>query len=213
MSTERTIAPYGAWESPVTTEMLTAGALRFEGIAVEGDDVYWVESRPDEGGRCAAMRLTADGAMSEVTTPAHNARTRVHEYGGGALAVSDGVAYFSNFSDRRLYRRPVDGSEAPAAITPTIAVRYADATVDDARGRLICVAEDHRRAGREAENLLVSVPTGGASRCPCTGASTSTPRRASAPTAAGSRGSAGTIPTCRGTRRSCGSRTWPPMAP
>ncbi|MCY4506769.1 MAG: S9 family peptidase, partial [Acidobacteria bacterium] len=114
MSTEPTIAPYGAWESPVTTEMLTAGALRFEGIAVDGADVYWVESRPDEAGRCAAMRLTADGATTELTTPAHNARTRVHEYGGGALAVSNGVAYFSNFSDQRLYRRPVDGSEAPA---------------------------------------------------------------------------------------------------
>ncbi len=166
VSTEPTIAPYGAWESPVTTEMLTAGALRFEGIAVDGADVYWVESRPDEAGRCAAMRLTADGATTELTTPAHNARTRVHEYGGGALAVSNGVAYFSNFSDQRLYRRPVDGSEAPAAITPDIAVRYADATVDDARGRLICVAEDHRRAGAEAENLLVSVPTGGGEPSP-----------------------------------------------
>ncbi len=166
MSTERTIAPYGAWESPVTTEMLTAGALRFEGVAVEGGDVYWVESRPDEGGRCAAMRLTADGALSEVTTPAHSARTRVHEYGGGALAVSGGAAYFSNFADQRLYRRPVDGSEPPAAITPAIAVRYADATVDDARGRLICVAEDHRRAGREPENLLVAVATGGGAPTP-----------------------------------------------
>ena len=161
MTTERAIAPYGAWESPVTTEMLTAGALRFEGVTVDGDDVYWVESRPDEAGRCAAMRLTADGAVSEVTTPAHNARTRVHEYGGGALAVSNGVAYFSNFADQRLYRRPVDGSGAPAAITPEIAVRYADATVDDRRGRLICVAEDHRVGGREAENLLAAVPTGG----------------------------------------------------
>ncbi len=166
MDTEPTTAPYGAWESPVTTEMLTAGALRFEGIAVDGGDVYWVESRPDEGGRCAAMRLAADGVISEVTTPAHNARTRVHEYGGGALTVSNGVAYFSNFSDQRLYRRPVDGSEAPAAITPEIAVRYADATVDRARGRLICVAEDHRRAGTEAENLLVAVPTTGGEPAP-----------------------------------------------
>ena len=166
MTTERTVAPYGTWKSPVTVEMLTAGALRFEGVAVDGDDVYWVESRPDEAGRCAAMRLTADGAMSEVTTPAHNARTRVHEYGGGALAVSNGVAYFSNFSDQRLYRRPMDGSEAPTAITPEIAVRYADATVDDARGRLICVAEDHRRTGVEAENLLVSVPTGSGEPAP-----------------------------------------------
>ena len=166
MTTAPALAPYGSWESPVTTEMLTAGALRFEAIDVDGGDVYWVESRPDEAGRCAAMRRAADGALSEVTTPKHNARTRVHEYGGGALAVSNGVAYFSNFSDQRLYRRPVDGSEAPAAITPAVAARYADATVDDARGRLVCVAEDHRRAGVEAENLLVSVPGGGGEPAP-----------------------------------------------
>ena len=166
MTTAPTIAPYGSWESPVTTEMLTAGALRFEGIAVDGGDVYWVESRPDEAGRCAAMRRTAGGAVSEVTTPAFSARTRVHEYGGGALAVSNGVAYFSNFSDQRLYRRPVDGSQAPTALTPEIAVRYADATVDDARGRTICVAEDHRRAGTEAENLLAAVPTAGGEPAP-----------------------------------------------
>ena len=166
MTTAPTIAPYGSWESPVTTEMLTAGALRFEGIAVDGGDVYWVESRPDEAGRCAAMRRAAGGAVSEVTTPAFNARTRLHEYGGGALAVSNGVAYFSNFSDQRLYRRPVEGSQAPTAITPEIAVRYADATVDDARGRMICVAEDHRRAGTEAENLLAAVSTAGGEPVP-----------------------------------------------
>ena len=166
MTAAPTVAPCGSWESPVTKEMLTAGALRFEGIAADGGDVYWVESRPDEGGRCAAMRRAADGTLSEVTTPDFNARTRVHEYGGGALAVSNGAAYFSNFSDQRLYRRPVDGSAAPVAVTPDIAVRYADATVDDARGRLICVAEDHRRAGTEAENLLVAVPVAGGEPTP-----------------------------------------------
>ena len=166
MTTEPIFAPCGSWESPVTTEMLTAGTLRFEGIAADGGDVYWVESRPDEAGRCAAMRRAADGALSEVTTPGFSARTRAHEYGGGALAVSNGVAYFSNFADQRLYRRPVDGSAAPAAITPAAAVRYADATVDAARGRLICVAEDHRRAGAEAENLLAAVPVGGGEPAP-----------------------------------------------
>lgn len=155
------VAPYGSWESPIATEMLTAGALRFDELDVDGDDLYWVESRPDEQGRYAAMRYSAAGELSEVTTSDFSARTLVHEYGGGSLAVSDGDAYFSNFSDQRLYRRPVDGSEDPAPLTPEIPVRYADAAVDEARGRLICVAEDHRLEGLEAENLLVSVPTDG----------------------------------------------------
>ena len=154
-------APYGAWESPIATEMLTAGALRFDELDVDGDDLYWVESRPDEQGRYAAMRYSSNGEISEVTIPEHSARTLVHEYGGGSLAVSGGVAYYSNFTDQRLYRRPVGGSEPPTTLTPDLPIRYADATVDDARGRLICVAEDHRREGLEAENYLASIPTDG----------------------------------------------------
>ncbi len=155
------VAPYGSWESPIATEMLTAGALRFDELDVDGDDIYWVESRPDELGRYAAMRYAADGSMTEVTTSDFSARTLVHEYGGGSLAVSQGVAYFSNFSDQRLYRRSVDGADEPQPLTPDLSIRYADAVVDDARGRLICVAEDHRREGLEAENYIASVPIDG----------------------------------------------------
>lgn len=162
-------ARYGSWESPISTEMLTSGALRFIEIDVDGDDIYWVESRPDEAGRCAIMRRTADGEMSEVSGPAHSARSLVHEYGGGALAVRDGVVYFSHFADQRLYRQNADAPGMAKPITPEIDVRYADATVDAARARLICVAEDHRQAGNssegeagiEAENMLVSVPLDG----------------------------------------------------
>ena len=160
------IAPYGSWDSPIETAMLTAGALRFDELDVDGEDLYWVESRPDEQGRYAAMRYAASGEMSEVTPPRHSARTLVHEYGGGSFAVSEGVAYYSNFADQRLYRRPVDGSEDPLALTPEGPLRYADATVDAGRGRLICVVEDHRRTGSEAENYLAAVATDGAAADP-----------------------------------------------
>ena len=156
------IAPYGAWKSPVSAELLTAGALRFVEIDVDGDDIYWVESRPDERGRYAVMRRSADGETTEATGPEHSARTLVHEYGGGALAVHEGVIYFSNFSDQRIYRQAADAPGTAAPITPPIDMRYADAVIDAARGRLICVAEDHRQEeGVEAENLLVSVPLDG----------------------------------------------------
>ena len=160
-SETRRVAPYGSWESPIATEMLTAGALRFDELDVDGGDLYWVESRPDERGRYAAMRYSADGELNEVTTSDFSARTLVHEYGGGSLAVADGVAYFSNFADQRLYRRNVDGSDEPAPISPDLPIRYADAVVDEARGRLICVVEDHRREGLEAENYIGAVPIDG----------------------------------------------------
>lgn len=154
------IAPYGSWESPIDAATLTAGALRFDELDVDGDDLYWVEGRPDEQGRYAAMRYAGNGELSEVTPPRHSARTLVHEYGGGSFAVCGGLSYYSNFSDQRLYRRPVDGSEEPVPLTPEGPLRYADATVDGRRGRLICVVEDHRREGLEAENYLAAVATG-----------------------------------------------------
>ena len=161
VSQDRKTAPFGSWQSPIDTEMLTTGALRFDELDVDGDDLYWVESRPDERGRYAAMRYSSDGAISEVTASEHSARTLVHEYGGGSLAVSKGVAYYSNFTDQRLYCVPVGGAATPTPLTPEIDARYADAEVDDARSRLICVVEDHRREGLEAENYLGSIPADG----------------------------------------------------
>lgn len=161
-SADPQIAPYGSWESPIDPAMLTEGALRFDEVDVDGDELYWVESRPDEQGRYAAMRYSGNGELAEVTPPQHSARTLVHEYGGGSFAVSNGVSYYSNFADQRLYRRPVDGSEDPIPLTPEGPLRYADASVDERRGRLICVAEDHRREGREAENYLAAVAIDGA---------------------------------------------------
>ena len=72
---------------------------------IDGQDIYWVEMRPTEGGRNVIVKRDATGGITDVTPPPFNARTRVHEYGGGDYAVSDGVVYFSNFADQRLYRR------------------------------------------------------------------------------------------------------------
>ena len=83
-----------------------------------------------------------------------NARTRVHEYGGGDYAVSDGTIVFANFADQRLYvQRP--GSE-PKPLTPAAELRYADGVIDRGRNLLFCVREDHTGHG-EAINTLVSI--------------------------------------------------------
>ena len=107
-------APYGSWRSPITTSLIVSGAVGLGQIALDGDDVYWVEMRPSEGGRMVIVRRAADGAAVDVTPPPYSARTRVHEYGGGAFLVADGVVYFSNFSDQRLYRQDRGGEPRPS---------------------------------------------------------------------------------------------------
>src|SRR5215813_11288045 len=162
-------APYGSWSSPITSDMIVASSIGLGEIVLDGSDVYWLESRPQEGGRSVIVRRAMDGTIADVTPPVHaggggfNVRTRVHEYGGGAYLASDGVVYFCNDADQRLYRQ--ERGLAPVAITPEPArprgLRYADGVMDALRGRMIWVREDHTAAAPEPANTLVEIPLDG----------------------------------------------------
>lgn len=157
--TQPQIASYGSWKSPITADLIISEAIGLGLSALEGADTYWSEMRPREKGRSVIVRRAANGEVTDLTPQPFNARTRVHEYGGGDYAVDDGVVYFSNFADQRLYR--ASAGREPVAITPEGQKRYADSVVDKARQRLICVCEDHGNGEREAINTLVSVPLDG----------------------------------------------------
>lgn len=148
-------APYGSWKSPITSDLIISESIRLGQVEVDGADLYWEESRPGEAGRSVIVRQTPDGQAGDVNPGPYNARTRVHEYGGGAFAVAGGTVCFSNFADQQLYRvRP--GGE-PEQVTREPGLRYADGVIDLRRGRLVCVREDHRVQGSEPVNTLVSV--------------------------------------------------------
>jgi dipeptidyl aminopeptidase/acylaminoacyl peptidase len=151
-------AEYGFWKSPVTSEVIVAESIRLGQIALSGSDVYWTEGRPREGGRYAIVRRTADGATHEITPAPFNARTRVHEYGGGGFWLDGSTVFFANFTDQRLYR--AESGQAPQPITPEAAWRYADGIVDRRRYRLIAVREDHTQVGSEAVNTIVAILSG-----------------------------------------------------
>ncbi len=155
--------PYGTWPSPITANAVAAQGTRLSHVAIDGDDIYWLEGRPHEGGRNVLVRRRADGRLEDATPSDFNVRTRVHEYGGGAHVIANGVVYASNFADQRIYRINTSGDDAvPAPITSPGHWFYADATLDLARRRLISVREDHSDPGREPLNTLVSIPIDGA---------------------------------------------------
>lgn len=151
---------YGSWPSPISAESLVAGSRGIGGLRRDGDFFYWLESKPEQGGRTTVMRWREDGAPEELLAEPYNVRTRVQEYGGGSLLVAQGALWFSNFSDQRLYRL-VPGDE-PTAITPDSALRFAGCSFDSARQRLICIREDHRGLS-EAEHSIVALPLDGMS--------------------------------------------------
>ncbi|MGH7808905.1 MAG: S9 family peptidase, partial [Candidatus Binatia bacterium] len=125
------VATYGSWKSPITADLAGGGEIGLEQVRIDGDDIYWIERRPQEGGRKVIVRRSGDGRIADITPARFNARTRAHEYGGGDYAVSNGTIVFSNFPDQRLYLQEL-GAE-PKPLTPQAALRYADGQIDRRR--------------------------------------------------------------------------------
>jgi dipeptidyl aminopeptidase/acylaminoacyl peptidase len=160
---QKKIAPYGSWKSPITADVVAAGEVGLEQVRLDGDDVYWIERRSQEGGRKVIVRCSSDRHVTNITPVGFNARTRVHEYGGGDYAVLGRMIIFSNFADQRLYLQRL-GPE-PRPLTPAADLRYADGVINRDRKLLFCVREDHTGQS-EAINTLVSIDLmeGGAGR-------------------------------------------------
>ena len=156
---EPAVAPYGTWPSPLTADALVASSLRLGMPWIEGGTVYWVEARPSEGGRSVVVRQRQGGPAEDVTPAGFNARTKVHEYGGGSYLVHRGTVFASNFTDQRLYRH--DPDKEPLAITAPSEGRhrFADGRATKDGALVVCVRERH---GSDAVvNELVAVPADG----------------------------------------------------
>ncbi|MEO7429873.1 MAG: S9 family peptidase, partial [Acidimicrobiales bacterium] len=149
--------PYGSWPTPITSEVVVRSARLPNGLALDGDDLWWSEGRPEEGGRTAVLRRGADGVVTEIVAAPWNARTAVHEYGGGAWWVAGGVLWFADWATQRLHRVAPGGE--PAALTPDPSVarglRFADGRLSPDGTTLLCVQEEHHADGSEATNTIV----------------------------------------------------------
>ncbi|SFK38640.1 S9 family peptidase [Methylocapsa palsarum] len=137
------VAPYGSWASPVSVELMTSAAIGLSSLSVDGDALYWLESRPAENGRSVLCRRGADGGVEDVTPPPFNVGSRVHEYGGGAYAAHDGAVIFSERKDGSVWLIDKPGA-APRRIATSENCRYADFEWDPRRHRALAIREDHR---------------------------------------------------------------------
>ncbi len=176
--------PYGSWPSPISAQLVAAGGVGVGGPAVrspEGSEtpdpeVWWSELRPTEGGRVVLVSRSKTGDAIDRLPKPWSARTRVHEYGGGAWWLGDDSVYFAEWTDQRLYRLGFESGAEPQPLTsePTISAgwRYADGTVHPDGRWLVCVREDHHpvpgqdsadesQAGHEPRNEIVAVPLTG----------------------------------------------------
>ncbi|GAA4786050.1 prolyl oligopeptidase family serine peptidase [Streptomyces ziwulingensis] len=163
----RTLA-YGSWPSPIDAALAAAHDGRPDDVGFVGEEVWWTEPRPAEGGRRALVRRTADGTPVPVLPAPWNVRSRVIEYGGrpwGAAVTAAGpLVVFVNFADQRLYR--LDGDGVPRPLTPVSPVggglRWAEPQPLPERGEVWCVLEEFTGEGpTDVRRVLASVPLDG----------------------------------------------------
>ena len=158
----KTVEPYGSWKSPISAEMLISGGKRrLNEIKTDGNDIYWLDARPDEGGRIVIMRQDAAGGVDTLTPPGFNVRNAVHEYGGGSYAVRNSTIFITNWVDQRIYKQHPDGAIEPLTAEPPIprGTRYADLTITPDGKFILCIRETHTDDGNEATNEIVAVDT------------------------------------------------------
>jgi len=146
--------PYGAWKSPVSAKSLVQDTVRLRQTHIDANHIYWEERRPSEEGRHLLVKYKKSGQIVDLTPTDFNVRSRAHEYGGGAFTIHQGIVYFSNDSDGRIYKQQSDGQ--PEALSVPGAYRYADPVFDKKRDKLFLVMEDHSGDGEE-ENCIASL--------------------------------------------------------
>ncbi len=155
------IAPYGTWPSAIAATDVAAIGARTTQAAYVGDEIWWSASIAAEN-RVAVMRA---GEPAGVVLPAPwSARSRVHEYGGGAwAATAEGRLVFVEATDQRVYALRPGGT--PVALTPEAPdTRYGG--LRESGGDVLAIRE--RRVGdrpvdveRDLVRIRVDGPTGG----------------------------------------------------
>lgn len=164
-ASDRRVAPYGAWQSSLTADVITRKLRKLSQVRVLGADTFWVESRADEAGRNVLLRRRGDGQVTEVLpmTPGSelvDVRSRVHEYGGKAYALAPHTIVVSHVGDGCLYRYDFDQTNAQLVrLTPKVNDRYSDMEIDATRGVVFAIREQHGEG--EPRNTLVAIPLDG----------------------------------------------------
>ncbi len=147
------VAAFGSWKSPITSNLIVAKTIGIGSIAVDREEIYWVENRPQEQGRNVIVGYL-NQREQDITSASLSVRSKIHEYGGGAFVVEQKTIYFSNYQDGKIYQQII--GKQPNPLTNELNQRYGDIIVDQARNRLVCVCEDHQ-AEAEANNSIVSI--------------------------------------------------------
>ena len=141
----------------------------FKEPRLQGPWLLWLEQRPHEQGRTTLLLRRSgqpdDAEARELTPGPWDLRSRVHEYGGGAYAISGGDVVWVHDGDRCLWHLRLDSCsgrslEEPHRLTAPGERAFGCGLIDTSRKHWIGVQEAVVR--HQLRDQLVAVPlTGG----------------------------------------------------
>ncbi len=156
-----TSASYLKWKPILSAEDVFKNAVTFTYIqATDKGDLFWVEQRPDEEGRCVLVQRNAQGVIRDLTPKSYSVRTRVYEYGGRSYVVKGDWIYFVNFKDQRIYRQSLQDPSKISPLTPKQNAdgslgKYMDLAVSPDENWLVFVYEKEVKRGEHPNYIAI----------------------------------------------------------
>ena len=144
----------GEWISPLTAPDISKAGVSAAWPQIVGEDIWWLESRPEEGGRKVVVSKSRGDLLPSPFSASHS----VHEYGGRSyLGIPNGdsfILYFSNKKDQRIYRKLGEGE--PTALTPESGSRDRYAELIKVGEEIWCIREQNSDTGCKRELVAIS---------------------------------------------------------
>lgn len=154
---------YIDWEPAITAEEVFKQNDGFVFLSVdEKGRLFWIENRPEEGGRSVLVMKDTDGEIMDVLPKPFSARSRVFEYGGHPYVPVNDHVFFVNFADQRIYKLRL--SELAASPVPVTTEKNGDGSTGkymdlaiSPDGRWLIFAYEKEKPGTEAKNEVGTI--------------------------------------------------------
>ncbi len=156
-------AGYGRWASPLSAIEVARGKISLSELQSDGDALYWLEARPAEGGRVVFVRCGPDDRPQDHSPAEVSIRSRVHEYGGGAVTLVPGWAAgafaYVDQSDQRVWFREAPDIP-PRPLSPEGPARRHGGLAATPEGDwVLAVRETHAEGSAGAVHSVVALAT------------------------------------------------------
>lgn len=120
----------------LSVEDAVRASTSFDQLRAGDDALYWLETRPEAGGRGTVMRWRPGEGTRSISPEGFDVTSSVHAYGGGAFAVVEDILWC--IGEAGLYRRRRSGDQ----LEPVTQGCYGDLTVGDSE--LLAVRESEQ---------------------------------------------------------------------